>query len=147
MKICSRCKKEKSTEEFNFKKKSLGIRQKACKECTRLEIKNHYQKNKQYYLEKSRIRNRKQRKIIKEHIYEYLSTHPCVDCGESDPVVLEFDHKSSKLECVSKFIQRNYPLDTIKKEITKCEIRCANCHRRKTAKDFNWYKNKHAPVA
>jgi hypothetical protein len=140
MKTCSRCKNQKPITDFNFKKKDLGIRQKACKECTRLEVRKHYEQNRQYYLEKSRKRNKKQRKITRRYIFEYLSAHPCIDCGESNPIVLEFDHKSGKLDNVSRFLQRNYPLDTIKKEIKKCEIRCANCHRKKTAKDYSWYK-------
>ncbi|NIA02021.1 MAG: hypothetical protein GWP15_01430 [Nitrospirae bacterium] len=142
MKKCSRCKKEKTLEDFNFKNKSKGIRQKACKLCTRLEVRNHYNKNRKYYLKKAGIRNRKQRKISQEYIFEYLTQHPCIDCGETDPVVLEFDHKpeEEKLESVSVFLGHNYPLSTIKKEIEKCEVRCANCHRRKTAKKFDWYK-------
>jgi 5-methylcytosine-specific restriction endonuclease McrA len=28
----------------------------------------------------------------------------------------------------------------LKNEIEKCQILCANCHLRKTANDFNWYK-------
>ena len=39
-------------------------------------------------------------------------------------------------------VKRAVSLDTLKKEIDKCEIRCANCHRRKTAKQFNFYKTK-----
>jgi hypothetical protein len=146
MKKCSRCKKIKPEEEFNFKKKSLGIRQKACKVCTRQEVRNHYTRNREYYLKKSHKRNKELRKINRAYVYEYLSAHPCIDCGETDPVVLEFDHKSDKTESISTFMRYNYPLKTIKREIEKCDVRCANCHRRKTAKDFNWYKQ-NAPVA
>lgn len=147
MKKCCRCKKTKPVEEFNFKQKSLGLRAKACKECTRLAIRKHYSKNRDYYLEKARQRNRKQRKIVQEYVYKYLSTHPCTDCGENDPVVLEFDHKSGKLDNIASLMKKNHALTKIKNEILKCEVRCANCHRRKTAEEFKWYKNKPAPVA
>jgi len=30
---------------------------------------------------------------------------------------------------------------SILEEINKCVIRCSNCHRKKTAKDFSWYKD------
>lgn len=145
MKKCCKCKKEKNEKEFNFKNKAFEIREKACKECTRAEVRQHYVKNRQYYLEKSIKRNRSQRKIIKEYVYQYLTAHPCIDCGEKDPVVLEFDHISNKSENVSSFIQKNYPVVKIKREIEKCEIRCANCHRRKTAKTFSWYKETMRP--
>ena len=45
-------------------------------------------------------------------LLDYLSAAPCVDCGERDPVVLDFDH--------------------VGPEIARCEVRCANCHRRRT---------------
>ncbi len=67
-------------------------------------------------------------------VKEYLAVHPCVDCGENDPVVLEFDHVTGeKLSEVSSLAQTASSLDRIKREIAKCEVRCANCHRRKTA--------------
>ena len=63
----------------------------------------------------------------------------CADCGEKDPVVLEFDHVRDKEKDVSLLLAGGYSLERILKEIDKCVIRCANCHRRKTAKDQNWY--------
>ena len=58
MKKCTRCKKEKLVEKFNFKNKAKNIRQSHCKECTRFFIKNHYNKNREYYLTKSHKRNK-----------------------------------------------------------------------------------------
>lgn len=117
------------------------IRQKACKNCTRLEVKKHYIKNRAYYLTKARKRNLSiQRKAI-EYIGKYLSSHPCVDCGEKDIIVLEFDHIESKDkdDNVSHIIRNTGSLQKLIEEISKCEVRCANCHRRKTAKYLkNW---------
>ena len=61
---------------------------------------------------------------------------------------LEFDHndKVSKFKAVSSLIRARYSLEKIKVEINKCEVRCANCHRRKTAKEFKWFKSKNALV-
>jgi hypothetical protein len=64
------------------------------------------------------------------------------DCGEKNPVVLEFDHIQDKKCDISRMLANGLSIKTIKAEISKCEVRCANCHRRKTAKDYNWYKNK-----
>lgn len=66
----------------------------------------------------------------------YLQEHPCLDCGESDPVVLDFDHlpgveKRFEIARAVNASTRAWP--TILKEIAKCEVVCANCHRRRTA--------------
>ena len=67
------------------------------------------------------------------YVADYLSTHPCVDCGESDPIVLEFDHvRGSKVANISEMKCKGLPLSTMIEEIAKCEVRCANCHRRVT---------------
>ena len=139
MRKCSRCKQIKTIEEFNFKEKTKGIRQYQCKSCSRLYVKQHYENNKAYYLSKARKRNNKIREEIKRHTWNYLKTHPCVDCGEKDPVVLEFDHISDKIINVSN-MYRNFTLERVVQEIAKCQVRCANCHRRKTAIQFGWYK-------
>lgn len=70
---------------------------------------------------------------------QYLREHPCVDCGEKDIMVLEFDHQRDKLMDISTLIRRG-SLQTVKNEVAKCEVRCANDHRRKTAKDFNHWR-------
>lgn len=72
-------------------------------------------------------------------IREYLSTHPCVDCGETRWEVLEFDHIKDKKYSISNMIAKS-SIATLSAEIEKCEVRCANCHRLKTMKQFNHYK-------
>lgn len=68
---------------------------------------------------------------------EYLRTHPCVDCGESDLRVLEFDHldPGNKLSGVSRLACNGASLRKILTEVAKCEVRCANCHRRRTVEE------------
>lgn len=69
----------------------------------------------------------------------YLAIHPCVDCGESDTIVLEFDHvRGEKIDSICKMSADSRSIDSIKKEIEKCEVRCANCHRRRHKEPF-WY--------
>ena len=68
-------------------------------------------------------------------VYAYLLRHPCVDCGEADPVVLEFDHvRGGKLANVSLLVADGFDWRAIAPEIEKCEVRCANCHRRREAR-------------
>ena len=66
------------------------------------------------------------------YLIAYFSSHPCVDCGESDPIVLEFDHLNDKdFSIGAKLCTRNWA--SILREIGKCEVVCSNCHRRRTA--------------
>lgn len=82
-------------------------------------------------------------------IQEYLTNHPCVDCGESDPIVLEFDHidPSLKIRGITQ-VATNSSLETLQEEVEKCEVWCANCHRRKTAKQLGHYQylENHVPL-
>ncbi len=87
------------------------------------------------YKKKFRLRNRLQ-------VLEYLRRHPCVDCGERDPVVLEFDHQSEKRHDIASMIWWQTSWNVIEEEISRCQVRCANCHRRKTAHDLGWFRSK-----
>lgn len=140
MKTCTRCKQTKLETDFNFKIKSRDILQSHCKTCSRAYIRSHYKNNRDYYLLKARRRNEKIRTVIRKYMWDYLIDHPCMDCGEKNPVVLEFDHLKNKTIEVSRLV-RYSSINRIKTEIEKCEIRCANCHRRKTAIQYGWYKN------
>lgn len=97
----------------------------------------HYADNKEVY--RQRVRDRKSK--IRKHLFDYLSQSECKVCGENDPVVLQFDHRdpSEKEFGLADAIGRKIALKRIDEEIAKCDILCANCHARKTAKDFGWY--------
>ncbi len=70
-------------------------------------------------------------------IEAYLLQHGCVDCALVDPIVMEFDHVlPGKLAHVSTMVRDGSPIAKIQREIAKCVVRCANCHRRKTAREF-----------
>lgn len=106
--------------------------------------------SKEYYNEYYHTRvdkdrkNRQQlaRKITnKQFVWDYLLEHPCVDCGESDPIVLEFDHvRGEKIINISNAVGHGWGREKILAEIEKCDVRCANCHRRKTHSRSNWFK-------
>ena len=72
---------------------------------------------------------------------KFLKQHPCIDCGEADPVLLELDHvRGQKTLKVSRFIQGGYSLKRIQEEIAKSVVRCVRCHRIRTARDQEWMK-------
>jgi len=76
------------------------------------------------------------REKVRQDLTEYLLEHPCEVCGEEDPVVLDFDHlvPSNKTKTIAKFLSGHTSWNTILKEIEKCRVICANCHRRHTYK-------------
>ena len=78
---------------------------------------------------------------IRAKVLDFLSTRSCVDCGEKDPIVLEFDHKdtASKFKIIARMLSGHYSWKSVEQEIKKCEIRCANCHRRKTYAQFGFW--------
>lgn len=84
---------------------------------------------------------RRHRVKIRSKMFEFLSEKRCIDCGEKDPIVLDFDHKKSKnkFKPISKMMSGHYSWKSLKKEMRKCEIRCANCHRRKTYTQQNGF--------
>ena len=77
--------------------------------------------------------------LAEEYVNAVKSLSQCIDCGEKNPVVLDFDHvKGNKIMCISNMVRNSYSIETIKKEIKKCEIRCANCHRIVTYNRIKW---------
>lgn len=135
-KQCTRCEKIKPYSEFS---KRAGVKTgciSMCKLCKQAYDRAHYAAHpaRRHYIKHNRRRARE-----KAHYFvcAYLQMHPCVDCGETDPVVLEFDHvRGEKRNVISRL--KNSSAKAVKQEIEKCVVRCANCHRRKTAKQFNW---------
>ena len=66
-------------------------------------------------------------------IKNYLASHPCVDCGITEIDVLEFDHvRGKKLFNIRSGV---HSFTETQEEIAKCEVRCANCHVRKTRRE------------
>lgn len=101
---------------------------------------SYYEANRDRIAAKTTAWTLRQRKINQAFLFEYLSAHPCVDCGEADPIVLEFDHLENKRGDIST-MARNCTPKTIEIEISKCEVRCANCHRRRTARTRGYYRD------
>ena len=142
--ICSKCGIEKDIEEFPLRNQFTERRQSYCKACKSVMHSDWYERNKDYQKQNASRHRIDYRQALREYVLEYLSTHPCVDCGETDPVVLEFDHVyGEKNNDVSVLIGRGSSLETLKKEISLCQVRCKNCHARKTARErdfFRWRK-------
>jgi hypothetical protein len=97
--------------------------------------KRHYRANKKKIKARSRQRNIKQTEINRHYVTQLKTNSQCIDCGEDNPLVLDFDHvRGEKIKCISDMVRGAYSLKTLQNEIDKCEIRCSNCHRIATHK-------------
>ena len=81
----------------------------------------HYVANRDRVIAKAKETSKVARVRIRAFITAHLKANPCVDCGETDIIVLEFDAA-----------RKGVSMKKLKDEIAKCEVRCSNCHRRKT---------------
>lgn len=137
--VCSNCKQVKPLTEYNWKSRTKNIRHYVCRICWNESNKQRYRDNKQYYVDKAARRNKVVRGEVYEQMIGYLQSHPCIDCGEDDPVVLTFDHiKGCKSYNISDMVQRGYSWNGVAQEIEKCVVRCFNCHMRRTAIANDW---------
>jgi AraC-like DNA-binding protein len=146
-KICTKCKIEFSLDKFPRKNRNKSGLSPICFTCNRNNFKVWYanKENRNSHRISVRSANRRGYKRNRDFVNKHLLEHPCVDCGESDIRCLDFDHvRGEKKYCVSELMSRRASLGVIVVEIDKCEVRCANCHRRKTAKQLGYY-SKMAP--
>lgn len=147
MKKCSKCNIEKSLDNYYFKDKKIGRLHAQCKACYKEHRTSysaiHYQKYRDSYRERAKIRRIKIKKELQTQMLIYLKNKSCALCSEDDIRVLEFDHLDplQKSFSISKGITDGMPWDKILSEIKKCRILCANCHKRHTATQFGWYKS------
>jgi hypothetical protein len=83
----------------------------------------YYKEHPEYFVEARKKRHRIASTLVSE-----ARSQPCTDCGQSyPPCVMEFDH----VRGTKAFnIGGAYGLgaEMLKKEITKCDVVCANCH-------------------
>lgn len=131
----------KARDEFPIKNKKTGLRSVWCRPCRRAYGREHYYRDPEPYRARARERRRREIPRIRAAIDEYVRSHPCVDCGETDATVLDFDHRdrAEKVDVVSR-LARGTSMRAVIAEMDKCDVRCAKCHRRKTAGDFRWSK-------
>jgi len=131
-KRCPRCELWQPFEQFAWRNKAAGLRQVYCRSCMAAYNREHYRANKPLYIKRARQRTMT---IVHERaalLVAYFRRNPCVDCGETDPLVLEFDHIGAKTFSIAQGL-RDRSWQSILEEIENCEVVCANCHRRRTA--------------
>jgi len=130
---CGRCGQVKPIEQFAWRRIKRGQRDNMCRPCRSEYGKEHYAANRQHYIDAEARRKHAKAEERMGFLIEFFRSHPCTDCGEGDPLVLEFDHVGEKSFDVGKGI-RDRSWQSVLDEIAKCEVVCANCHRRRTVR-------------
>jgi hypothetical protein len=113
MKICDYCKKTYSDDCFGvaLTTKIRVYRRRKCKYC--------YQKTKKQLQRKYR-----------QWLINYKKRQKCNICGIADHRVLDFHHqKENKEFSLGDILKNGYGFEIIKREVKKCTVICANCHR------------------
>ena len=135
------CRRYKPSGEFSFSDRARGMLNSNCRVCHAAYRRAHYLAHKSDYIDRAIVQTKGRRQQNRREVLAYLATHPCVDCGNGNTVVLEFDHRdpADKLWNVGWMIAR-MRWQRVRAEIEKCDVRCVNCHRRRTASEFSWSK-------
>jgi len=102
----------------------------------RRDYNRRYQKR--YYKEnkaKRKAEVRERRKSLRRWYAEWRRTLSCQRCGlagENCPWLLEFHHRpdEEKVASVSFLVNNGYSTARVQEEMDKCDVLCANCHRR-----------------
>lgn len=138
MKKCGGCGEIKPPLDFGRNKARRDGLQSQCKECRKgsnaVYYKNTPERNAQRiaWLDGAR-------ETARNFVLEYLIENPC-PCGEGDPVVLEFDHLGDKTANISDMVMRGTNPERLRDEMSKCQVLCANCHRRVTAERAGYWR-------
>lgn len=138
-KRCTKCGETKTLDAFA--KRPTGRPQSWCRECRRAWDREAYHEDpvRRTAVASTRRTNRaKNVQVNRAFLLDYFRSHPCVDCGEADVAVLEFDHVRGEKEWNISRMMEMAP-SRVRAEVAKCDVRCGNCHRRKTAREKNWW--------
>ena len=129
MKLCLKCNIVKSFEDFHKSKLKVDGYQPYCKDCRKVIDAESYQKS------KSRQKSIKDRRVrIKEYnsrlIKRYKRFCGCLVCSENEPIALDLHHIDPFEKDINPSSAVTYSTTFLKREIRKCVVLCANCHRK-----------------
>jgi endonuclease III len=128
---CGRCGHELPLELFNRLRDGY---QWWCRSC----FAAYFRARGDLHRSQSNAAKRNRARAVQTFVLRYLLEHPCADCGEDDPVILEFDHVGEKTATIARLVSDGAKVDILAAEISRCEVVCVNCHRRRTAQRARW---------
>jgi hypothetical protein len=135
-KRCCTCHEDLPLSAFNVRRAAPDGLQSRCRSCGA----EWYVRNRVAHKQNVASRNARVRERNRVALLAYLAEHPCVDCGNDDVRVLDLDHRdpATKRIAVGRLVGWADSWERVLEEISKCDVRCANCHRQRTAADFGW---------
>ena len=122
MKKCGRCSKTKDIDCFH--KRGINGTQSVCKECKKEMDKKVYLTN-----PRKRLLIEQYKSKIFQEVRDYKANLGCKYCPERESVCLEFHHLRDKNFTIGQWIGSTSP-ERLWKEIEKCIVVCANCHKK-----------------
>lgn len=131
---CSRCAREVPESSFN-----RG--QWWCREC----FGAYYREHADHHRRRANELKRRRVAAARAYVWDVLVRSRCVDCGEVEMCVLDFDHRGAKTGTVMRLARNEVSLARLQAEIALCELRCANCHRRRTAQAAGYFTTRAVP--
>lgn len=145
--VCRRLKKYGIRTNRSWNSHDSNLQEKTCIRCHKTKpiekfpvaaIKND-KKYRRRYCNSCYVKSKVNRRIkICEWLLAYKKQLKCISCGNNDHRVLEFHHKDSETKeiNISDAARCAWSIKRIMKEIEKCSVMCANCHR------IHHYENK-----
>ena len=129
MKICTKCKIEKSHGSFYKEKAKKDGLHSHCKLCSVIRLKEWSEKNPDKI---AKIRRKYDSRHSQERIAflaDMKKKKGCIDCGYNlHHAALQFDHVMGDKLFNIGVKKAHVSMESLLSEVAKCEIRCANCH-------------------
>lgn len=140
-KHCGKCQRDLPIEDFSSNKTKRDGHSSTCKDCKAVYQREWYLKNRERHRANSKKGRATRRTAAREWVMAHLRDNPCVLCGFDDIRALEYDHLGDKTHNVCDIVQGGYVLEVVVKEVAKCRVLCANCHRIATSDDGSFYRS------
>lgn len=145
-KFCTKCRTTKPRDQFRVDRRQPDGLHQHCTQCRKITESRWRDSNRQHLREKSKDQTHHNKIVCRSYVFEYLKSNHCIDCDEDNILLLDFDHlePSDKKYSIGKMLNSRggVSLVKLKAEIDKCVVRCANCHRLRTIKQFGSWKTK-----
>lgn len=140
VKECRSCGVFKEYSQFNRAKKNYDGHAYSCQACSRPYAKKYYEANRERLKDSQSASLEESIAVKREYLINHYRNNPCVDCGESNVLVLQSDHQRDKVYEVARLVNSGHSLQKLIDELAKCVTRCANCHQIATANTFGFWR-------